>query len=679
MDFFTKTNICLILSLLFSVAFLVVVVFPGLTKRFSKLGKFGLLIFDLAAAIWLVLLIIYPSVIDFTAVIGCLVETIKMFKIDTDYYSFIAAGEIIGRTLFVKSYLSFLYLAAPVTSSIVIFEILADILPSFQLFIKSKLIWKEVIYISRLDNEMLSLAKSAINCKNIFTRPIVVFADKAQASQELVASAKMCGAICIKNDILHISFRRLFKKKIIIADGADNLHIFTSIINKRKGLYNTELYIFCDDSVALDCETIMNKVTGKKLLRTRIITVNPKRNLIRNLLSDVPLYDPLVSVKDKKELNITVFGAGNIGTEMFLSSYWYGQIFGYDLCLNVVSREEEREFIERIAHINSELWDTCVRIKPLTDAPQGTFEQDGKTSRFKDIMKIYKDKEETAKPYFKFRYLNTDFQLGDYQGKIINPQWEDGFKLTDTDYFVVSAGGDAFNFKIASDIKKALVVSGKQQNTVISYLITDPDLCRTFNKDALDKNIYMNAFGSTEDTFNVKNIFMSATVKDSKIIKDEYEKIAKNITESNFGNKLYDYWADIARALHIKYKVFSAGFIDYSVFNKKESNNKNDIESYKAGCDKNAMAWLEHRRWCAFMRVCGFKAPYDVDKFYETHGSHKNLDLKLHCCLTETNGVFTEFNTDGYASDRLDYVGTLASRNFKGYDLPEKDFPGEGK
>ncbi len=671
----TKINVCLILSMVFSLIFLVLVFVPELTKRFSKFGKFGILILNLAAAIWFVLIIIYPSVIDLTAVLGCLVETIKMFKIDTDYYVFIAAGGIIGNTIYVKAYLSFLYIAAPITSSIVIFEILAEILPSFQLFLKSKLIWKEVLYISRLDDEMMSLAKSAINSKNVFTRPIVVFANKGQANQELIASAKILGAICIKNDILHISFRRVFKKKIIIADGSDNLHIFASLVNK-KSLRNTDLYVFCDDSVALDCETIMNTITGKKLNKSRIITVNPKRNLIRNLLSDVPLYEPLVSAQDKKELNITVFGAGNIGAEMFLSSYWYGQIFGYDLCLNVVSREEESEFIERIAHINSEIWDTCVRIKPLADAPQGTFEQDGKTTRFKDIMKIYNDKEETAKPYFKFRYLKTDFQLGDYQQKIINSQWEDGFKLTDTDYFVVSAGGDAFNFKIASDIKKALVVSGKQQNTVISYLICDPVLCRTFNKDSLDKNIYLYAFGSTEDTFNVKNIFMSETAKDSKIIKDEYEKIAKNITESNFGNKLYDYWADIARALHIKYKVFSAGFIDYSVFNKKESNNKNDIESYKEGCDKNTMAWLEHRRWCAFMRVCGFKAPYDAEKFYKTNGSHKNLDLKLHCCLTETNGVFTEFNTDGYASDRLDYVGTLAKKNFKGYDLPEKDFPG---
>ncbi|MBQ4543790.1 MAG: hypothetical protein IJA19_06450 [Clostridia bacterium] len=660
-----------ILSLIFSLIFLILVFVPALTKKLTKLGKFGLLVFNLAAAIWLVHIIIYPSVIDFTAVVGCFVETVKMFKIDTDYYSFIASGGIIGNTIYVKTYLSFLYIAAPVTSSIVIFEILTGILPSLQLFIKSKLFLKEVLYISRLDNEMLSLAKSAKNSKNIFTRPVVVFADKGQATEELIASAKMMGAICVKNDILHIPFRKWFKKKIIIADGNDNLHIFATLVNK-KSLRNTDLYIFCNDSVALDCEIIMGKITGKKLNKSRIITVNPKRNLIRNLLFDVPLYEPLVE-QDKKELNITVFGAGNIGTEMFLSSYWYGQLLGYDLCLNVVSKEEESEFLDKIAHINSEIWDTCVRIKPLKDAPQGVFGDDGKTSRFNEIMKI--DKVEIAKPYFKFRYYKTDFEKGDYQEKLVSPKWEDGFKLTDTDYFVVSAGGDAFNYKIASDIKKTLVVNGKKQNTVISYLIFDSDLCRTFNKDALDKNIYMHAFGSEDDVFNVKNIFMSDTVKDSKIIKDEYEKIAKNVTENNFGNKLYDYWADIARALHIKYKVFCAGVIDYSVFNDKTSDN-NDTEKYMESCDKNAMGWLEHRRWCAFMRVCGFKVPCDAEKFYKTQGSHKNLDLKLHCCLVETNGEFTKFDADGYVSDRLDDIGKLANKNFKEYDLPQKDFPG---
>jgi hypothetical protein len=51
------------------------------------------------------------------------------------------------------------------------------------------------------------------------------------------------------------------------------------------------------------------------------------------------------------------------------------------------------------------------------------------------------------------------------------------------------------------------------------------------------------------------------------------------------------------------------------------------------------MAWLEHRRWNAYMRSMGFrstcKSEYSVYAAIDNKGSYKQMDLKLHPCLVE--------------------------------------------
>ena len=77
----------------------------------------------------------------------------------------------------------------------------------------------------------------------------------------------------------------------------------------------------------------------------------------------------------------------------------------------------------------------------------------------------------------------------------------------------------------------------------------------------------MHAFGSLEEVFNTKNIYMEENEGDVERINDAYERAAQRVVNKKFNKSQYDYWSDIARALHIKYKVFSAGFIKDSVFN----------------------------------------------------------------------------------------------------------------
>lgn len=112
------------------------------------------------------------------------------------------------------------------------------------------------------------------------------------------------------------------------------------------------------------------------------------------------------------------------------------------------------------------------------------------------------------------------------------------------------------------------------------------------------------------------------------------------------------------------------------------------------------LAWLEHRRWNAFMQTEGFSAPsLDEEKAYIDRlpddpmhlginsGMHKSVQLKLHPCIVECNdeGMHSdlfELNEEKVkALDPLDNVShhfyvsyaekSLGTYNFKMYDYPE--------
>ena len=61
--------------------------------------------------------------------------------------------------------------------------------------------------------------------------------------------------------------------------------------------------------------------------------------------------------------------------------------------------------------------------------------------------------------------------------------------------------------------------------------------------------------------------------------------------------------------------------------------NSHGIQSFKF----HLLAWLEHRRWNAFTRTMGFQYTAEFKKNLELNGdNHKNMELKLHPCLIES-------------------------------------------
>ena len=101
----------------------------------------------------------------------------------------------------------------------------------------------------------------------------------------------------------------------------------------------------------------------------------------------------------------------------------------------------------------------------------------------------------------------------------------------------------------------------------------------------------------------------------------------------------------------------------------------------KVLCLRQDLCWLEHRRWCAFLRAEGFSQPaglyeqlrierakYSQDELWQY--ANKNVPSRLHPCLVECRRA-PAGKTD---PDPLDLVGRLRER-LKGKELSLPKWP----
>ncbi len=508
-------------------------------------------------------------------------------------------------------------------------------------------------------------------------KPVIVFTDayidrENEAISERIASAKSMGAICLTEDIFHIRIRgfvrRLFGTKLnyLLMDEKEdnNLHTLSMLSEHKKGkrLLHSSVYLFSNSSSANDLARCVNnklkKVYGennKKLPLIRVI--EGYRNLVYNLLRDVPLYEPLigrkpVDNKTEKDLNVTIIGSGVIGMQMFLATYWMGQMLGVKLHINVVSQESESTFKDRVNLINADIL--------KTEASKADPE----------LLSVYSASHKKADPYFKLRYVETDVMTGTLYEALSKKFDNESFALCDSDYFVVAIGSDENNIFVANKIKqfigRDLICDTTNRRAIINYVVYDRDVCSTLNSVQDNPNIYMNAFGNFRDVYNYENVFMSKSYGTAVELNATYTRKAfadKKYDKADMNKLLndeYNYWSSIARGIHIPYKYFSAGVVTKSsIFDKTEvvtedskvfndylrkicielSSKKDNLPSEK---DREELyyklCWLEHRRWNAFIRTGGFTTPTkeQVDTYaYREPNKAKEISLRLHPCLVE--------------------------------------------
>ncbi len=600
-------------------------------------------------------------------------------------------------------YASALNLLAPIMGGAIILEILASAFPKLRLRWVYMFSRRPKYYFSELNPATLALAKSLFYDEEK-GKPILIFTDtyvddEKEKDAELLLEAKKFGAICVRDDLIHVAKTARGERKYFLMDQNEfgNLQTLMGLVEDHnvKFIRNCEIYLFVQSDAYVQVEKQINrKLDGekkKKLLgngeKPTIIPINAYRNLVNNLFVDVPLFEPLIRKKDQRKLSLTILGNGMIGTEAFLSAYWFGQMLvsgeengasfvdECEMTINIVSKDTEDVFWSKIDYINSEIRDT---VRVLSD------DEDSKEY---DLL-AYSQSGECNKPYCSVRYVKADVKVdGFWDGNI--PQAQD---LLESDYFIVALGDDADNISIADKLRRLIgkkhlekaameqVPEGRENeqrivsdDVVIAYAVFDSDIAAVLNERKAYQcsrngitDVYMYAFGSIEQVYSVENVTMSKSEILAKGTGKAYthaqrmqSHIADNKKRKKDENRNYSYWADQARAMHIRYKAFSLGLIQKSVFDlyvgKPESHEAYIVQQcalYKqitkadkkvaeeilaaAESKRHLLAWLEHRRWTAFTRTMGYQFTGEFRKNLYLNGeNHKNMELKLHPCLVE--------------------------------------------
>lgn len=675
------------------------------------------------------------------AVARSIVETLLVVGTYENYAEYIVLGrqmmeQLFGIRFMVVAYdihTSLLTVIAPILGYAVVLDVLTKVFPKLRYKLT---MFRRHFYFSELNERSVALAESIVN-ENFkgFNRPLFVFTDSYvdddnEKSAELLLKAKALGAVCLSDDILHLTpSPTVWEKYYFLMDleEMNNLETLAALVTPKDflKLKRTHIYVFYQndsyeyterklvgkleeslgklrvkevekekEKIAKEIQYEIDKTEANFLLdeKTRneqlsklkkrnaekeaidifmptIKRVRYYENLILSLLEDIPLVTPVKDVvvhKDReRDFNLTIFGNGEIGTQMLISSTWCGQFYGYRFCVNVVSKDSEDDAIGKINRINPDILESSKKDSPM--------------------LKVFpnEDNIEYSDPYFTFRYACADIKKSDIE-KITatNPyNRNDTHNIADSDYYFISMGSDELNIATAEQLRKKILINHSNNNirkkVVIVMVVFNQSIRDLFdNEQQDDSDVYIYSFGSLQEAYSWQNVTMKRLDPYARYLNAHYEAISISQARHEIRAKRensYGYWSTIARRIHYKYKVFSL----YHYVNSPE-NQKNlnwDIDSFReynrlvkeyteiaekeenSGPDAFAyLTWLEHRRWNAYLRSAGY-----------TLGVKKDVDLKTHTCLVECKKEpeQKEHPFSYKLADCLDMVG-----DYKKYDRP---------
>lgn len=635
-------------------------------------------------------------------------------------------------------YAGILYVVAPVAGGIGLLEILAGVFPQMRLFFLRHTT-KDKYYFSQLHDGSLELVRNIcqVKMKNRH-RPVLIFTGVDVDKSDLEAArrldeAKAMGAICLRSDLRSTPKWGFGQRKFFLVeeDEVKVLQQMSGLATEKnyKSLKNAEVFFFVTSDAYVPIERNIRVWLHQKGVEFSSFTpVRTNTKLIENLLVNVPLYEPLLCKEEKedgsKDLTVAILGAGGIGREMLLNTYWMGQMLDCNLTINVFSQEEENAFWSKLDYVNPE-----IRLTTQKDHP---------------ILNINR-KCEKAQPYCTIRYHQCKLGAGCLG-------IEESY-FQNTDYVFIALGSDQDNITMAKTLCRCVGEDHvRRQNgnkTVIAYVVYDPDLAEAANKNkgfcyaVPDRtDVYMLAMGSLPETYSLETVLGVEAAAAQKIA-DNYELLLDSVNRKRAyqmrngkfvpilnkkGEKIgerwewnagteddaqYKYWASCARSMHKSYKLYSAGLLQTSLFDcasEEEFRQKRSQEAQKGaaviqgksqgGCDEararlmHRLSWLEHRRWNAFTRVLGYRYTDAYHKYQQVTGNHKHMALKLHPCLVECDqqGIRCGLDENGHAvtmapsylaeadRDLLDDLTYDLCQNcgmgydFKLYDYPQFDF-----
>ena len=612
----------------------------------------------------------------------------QTFSMDAGYVEIILLGEAAfggGAPLF--CYLSFaMTVIAPATGGFAVFGLLCKFFPYLWLYVYG---YKRTRYVfSELNEYSIEIAESIAQKKNEaksgesrtipdedkrwLKSSVTVFTDvytdgDAEISSELFERARKIGAICVKDDISECNIRPFFGKKnkkivyfLTDKDEENNLKTATAVLapdnKKLRRAGHLELYVFTQNEDAGGIiHDAYRKLTDSERGKGADVyckTINEYKNLVYRLIdgyddgkTSYPLYRNLKDGKhgDLSKLSVLVVGGGRIGKEFIKAAYWCGQMLkSVDPAPKTASAEKaDGKSVSTAKTKRTSARSVATAEKADGDAVWLPFEP----TALKISVLAANAKETERKLAFEMpevfsdsvkahRYCDFYFSDVDYGTACGGFSTEFEQKCRDADYVLVALGDDELNIQAAHWIKRSLdrVNIGGSSRIPVNYVIENADLCRALahhDASVSERGCVLHAFGSLAQRYDFDNICMSELERRAWIADRAH---GGRTDKSEFLMNDYALDSSIASVMHYPYKSVVLGNSDHT----------ETLEKLRA--NSAAVYWLEHRRWCAYIRSIGTRCP-SADEYlaYAFEGTSYNnaavksadVKLKLHQCLLE--------------------------------------------
>ena len=442
--------------------------------------------------------------------------------------------------------------------------------------------FKDVYVFSELNERSLVLAND-IKAKN--KKAVIVFTDVFEENEEstfeLIEEAKKLRAICFKNDILVVNFKRHSNQKTIsfFAIGineTENLNQALKLVERYKERENTNLYVF---STNVGSELLLSS-TDQSAVKVR--RINEVQSLVNRVLyerGEIIFDSARENDEGTKDISAVVIGMGRHGTEMVKALTWFGQMDGYNLEINAFDKDPLAK--EKFAALAPEL---------MSDDYNGVVVE--------------------GEACYKITiHSGFDVETASFAEEIS--------KITNATYVLVALGDDETNVKTAVNLR--MYFERLKIHPVIQAIVYNSQQKRALMgiKNFKGQNYDIDFIGDRE------SIYVVDVIIDSELEEDALQRHLKWGVEDDFWNYEYNYRSSTASAIHMKARVRR----------KIPGAEKNTDELTPE--EKNIIEVLEHKRWNAYMRSEGYIFSGSTDKDSRNDLAKMHHDLVDFSLLTE--------------------------------------------
>ena len=442
--------------------------------------------------------------------------------------------------------------------------------------------FRDVYVFSELNDKSLVLAN---DIKANHKKAVIVFTDVFEGNEEhtfeLLEEAKKLRAICFKNDILVVNFKRHSAGKSIFffaigADEVENLNQSLKLIEKHKDSENVRLYVF---STKIESELLLSSADKGKVRVRRINEVQALINRVLYEQGEIIFESAVENGQGSKDISAIVVGMGRHGTEMVKALSWFGQMDGYRLEINAYDKDPLAE--EKFVAVAPELMSA---------------DYNGVTVEGEAQYKIAV-------------HSGMNVQTISFANAIS--------KITNASYVFVALGDDDVNISTAINLR--MYFERMKIHPVIQAVVYNSQ-----QKAALyDVKNFKGQRYDIEFIGDTESSYVEDVIIDSEIEEDALKRHLKWGAEEDFWNFEYNYRSSTASAIHMKARI-KCGI--------PGSDKKTDQLTEE---EKNIIEVLEHKRWNAYMRSEGYVFSGSSDKSSRNDLAKMHHDLVDFSSLTE--------------------------------------------